>query len=141
MSSPKRKSLKKVLLTQIILAVAFIIIVITAFNINAQKRKIKELSGSLLSKESISYANEIYNWWSGIEGRVKQTADIWKNSPELTYDDALNMLLELTALDPDSQDIYVGYGDTGKFLDGSGWIPDDTFVFTDRAWFIGAVEN
>ena len=141
MNTQKRKSLKKVLLTQIILAVAFIIIVITAFNINAQKRKIKELSGSLLSKESISYANEIYSWWSGIEGRVKQTADIWKNSPELTYDDALNMLLELTALDPDSQDIYVGYGDTGKFLDGSGWIPDDTFVFTDRAWFIGAVEN
>ncbi len=141
MNTQKRKSLKKVLLTQIILAVAFIIIVITAFNINAQKRKIKELSGSLLSKESISYANEIYSWWSSIEGRVKQTADIWKNSPELSYDDALVMLLELTALDPDSQDIYVGYGDTGKFLDGSGWIPDDTFVFTDRAWFIGAVEN
>lgn len=141
MDIPKRKSLKKVLLTQIILAVAVIIIVITAFNINAQKRKIKELSGALLSKESISYANEIYGWWSGIEGRVKQTADIWKNSPEMSYDDALAMLLELTVIDPDSQDIYVAYGATSEFLDGSGWIPDDTFEFTDRAWYIGAVEK
>ncbi|MBO6113490.1 MAG: methyl-accepting chemotaxis protein [Lachnospiraceae bacterium] len=141
MNSKKRKSLKNVLLTQIIFSVILIIIIITGFNINAQKRKIKELSKSLLSKESVSYANEIYSWWSSIEGRVKQTADVWKNSPELSYEDALTMLLELTKLDPDSQDIYVGYGKASKFLDGSGWIPDDTFVFTDRAWYIGAVDN
>ena len=49
------------------------------------------------------------------------------------------MLLRLTEEDPDSQDIYMAYGLTGKFLDGSGWVPDDTFVFTDRAWYTGAV--
>ena len=27
------------------------------------------------------------------------------------------------------------------FLDGSGWTPDGTFVFTDRAWYLGALEK
>ncbi len=62
-----------------------------------------------------------------------------RNIPELSYDEALAMLLKLTELDPDSQDIYIGYGETGTFLDGSGWIPDDTFVFTDRPWYVGAI--
>ncbi len=64
-----------------------------------------------------------------------------KNTPDLKYDDALKMLLKLTEIDPDSQDIYIAYGDTNKFLDGSGWTPDADFVFTDRPWYIGAIEK
>ena len=51
------------------------------------------------------------------------------------------MLLELTANDPDSQDIYIAYGNENVFLDGSGWIPDETFVFTDRPWYQGAINK
>ncbi len=137
----KRKSLKHILLTETVAFAAIMIIIITAINIKMQSDKITELSGSVLSKESVSYASEVYNWWSGIEERVKQTADVYRNIPEPTYDDTLAMLLELTELDPDSQDIYIGYGDESVFLDGSGWVPDDTFVFTDRAWYIGALDK
>jgi len=141
MTTKKRKSLKKLLLSEIILFVAIILAIITVVSIKMQSDKMLELTKSVLGKESVSYASEVYNWWSSIEGRVQQTADVWKNTPELSYDDALAMLLKLTEQDPDSQDIYVAYGDTSKFLDGSGWTPDDTFVFTDRAWYIGALEK
>ncbi len=137
----KRKSLKKILLTRIILAVTVIIIIITEFNIGNQSNRIRDLSKSLLSKESVSYANEIYNWWNGTEVRVEQVANVWKNTPDLSYDETLNMLLELTKLDPDSQDIYIAYGNDSKFLDGSGWVPDDTYDFSDRAWYTGAIEK
>ena len=137
----KRKELKKVLLLQIVAYVALIIIIITDINIGMQSNKIKKLTYSLLAKESVSYANEVYSWWNSIEERVGQTGQVLKNSPELSDEDALALLLKLTAEDPDSQDIYIGNGQTNTFLDGSGWIPDDSYVFTDRGWYVGALEK
>ena len=137
----KRKTLKKVLLTHIIAYVAIIIAIITTISIFMQASKISSLTESVLGKESISYSSEIGNWWSNVQQRVQQVADVLKNTPELNYDDALKMLLKLTEIDPDSQDIYIAYGDTNKFLDGSGWTPDADFVFTDRPWYIGAIEK
>nr|MCR4685430.1 cache domain-containing protein [Lachnospiraceae bacterium] len=137
----KRKQLKQILLSHVIAYVAIIIVIITAINLKMQNSQITELTESVLSKESVSYASEVYNWWSLIEQRVRQTADVVKNSSEMSYDDTLAMLLKLTELDPDSQDIYMAFGDTGTFLDGSGWIPDDTFVFTDRPWYTGAISK
>ena len=139
MKSQKRKSLKKSLLTKVIIYVAVMIVIITQISIKLASDNIQSLTNNILARESATYASEIHSWWSSIEERVGQTADIMRNTPELSYDDALAMLLKLTELDPDSQDIYLAYGDTGKFLDGSGWIPDDTFVFTDRPWYQGAV--
>ncbi len=137
----KRGSLKKGLLTLIIAFVAVIIFVITAVNIKIQSDKIKELTESVLAKESVSYASEVYNWWSAVEERVDQTANVYRSIPSLTYDDTREMLLKLTAADPDSQDVYIAFGNNGVFLDGSGWIPDESFVFTDRAWYTGALKK
>ncbi|MCR4788662.1 MAG: methyl-accepting chemotaxis protein [Lachnospiraceae bacterium] len=139
MKEKKRKSLKKSLLTQIIIFVAIMIVIITQISIKLAVDNIQSLTNNILARESVAYASEVHNWWSSIEGRVKQTSDVMKNIPSLSYDDTLSMLLEITKLDPDSQDIYMAFGDTGKFLDGSGWVPDDTFVFTDRAWYQGAL--
>ena len=137
----KRRSLKKVLLTQIIIFVAIIIVIITQIGIKLQADNIQSLLNNVLARESNSYASEVHNWWSGVETRVAQTADVMRNLPENSYDDTLSMLLNLTSTDPDSQDIYIAYGDSMVFLDGSGWIPDGTFDFTDRAWYKGALEK
>ena len=141
METHKRKSLKKTLLSKIIICVAIIIVIITQISIKLASDNIQALTNNILARESATYAGDIESWWSGVCQRVGQTADIMRNTPELSYDDALAMLLKLTELDPDSQDIYLAYGDTGKFLDGSGWTPDDTFVFTDRPWYIGAMQK
>ena len=139
MKTTKRKSLKKSLLSKIIIFVAIMIVIITQISIKLASDNIQSLMNSVLARESATYSSEIHSWWNNIVQRVSQTADVMRNTPELSYDDALAMLLKLTELDPDSQDIYIAYGDTGKFLDGSGWIPDDTFVFTDRPWYQGAL--
>ncbi len=141
MKTKKRKSLKKTLLSKIILYVAIIIVIITQISIKLAADNIESLTANILAKESAAFASEIESWWSDIRERVGQTADVMRNTPELSYDDALAMLLKLTELDQDSQDIYIAYGDTGKFLDGSGWIPDESFVFTDRPWYTGAMQQ
>lgn len=135
----KRQSLKKVMLSQIIIFVAIIIIILTQIGIKLQADNIQPLVNTVLAREANSYASEVHNWWNGVETRVEQTADVIRNAPEMSYDDTLAMLLKLTEKDPDSQDIYIAYGDTNKFLDGSGWIPGSDFVFNDRAWFQGAL--
>ncbi len=137
----KRKKLKTILMAKIIAYVAVLIVVITAVSIFMQTKKIQSLTESVLGKESISYASQVNNWWSNVEQRVAQIGDVLKNIPDLSYDDAQAMLLKLTEIDPDSQDIYMAYGDANKFLDGSGWTPDADFVFTDRPWYTGAIEK
>ncbi|MCR4908827.1 MAG: methyl-accepting chemotaxis protein [Lachnospiraceae bacterium] len=139
MSGKKRSSLKKLLLSQVIIYAALMIVIITNVSVKLQVDKITGLSETILARESVSYAKEVNNWWAGIEERVKQSADVLRSIPDLSYEDALAMLLKLTELDPDSQDIYMAYGDTSVFLDGSGWVPDDTFEFTDRPWYQGAL--
>ncbi|MCR5507492.1 MAG: methyl-accepting chemotaxis protein [Lachnospiraceae bacterium] len=141
MKAKKRKSLKKSLLIRTIVYVAIMIVIITQISIKLASDNIQSLTNGILIRESISYASEIQNWWSSIGERVNQTANIMRNLPEQSYEDTLAMLLKLTELDPDSQDIYMAFGDTSKFLDGSGWEPDDTFVFTDRPWYQGALEK
>ena len=141
MQTKKRKSLKKTLLSRIIIYVAIVVVIITQISIKLASDNIQSLMNNILARESATYASEIHSWWASIEDRVSQTAAVVRNIPELSYDDALAMLLKLTELDPDSQDIYLAYGDTGKFLDGSGWVPDDTFVFTDRPWYTGAMDK
>ncbi len=135
----KRKSLKKSLLTKIIVYVAIMIVIITQITIFLASQNIQSLTNTILARESATYASEIQGWWDNIKARVQQTANVLKSSPGMDYEDMLTMLLSITALDPDSQDVYAAFGDEGVFLDGSGWIPDDTFVFTDRAWYQGAL--
>ena len=137
----KRKSLKKTLLTKIIIYVAIIIVIITQISIKLAADNIQSLTNNILARESVTYATEIYSWWNNIEERVSQTANVMRTTPNMSKEDTLNMLLKLTELDQDSQDIYIAYGNENLFLDGSGWVPDDTFVFTDRAWYQGALAN
>lgn len=141
MKASKRKALKKTLLSRIIIYVAIIIVIITQISIKLAADNIESLTYGILARESVTYSNQVHSWWAGVEDRVEQTASVIRNIPEPSYDDMLAMLLKITASDPDSQDVYMAYGDTNKFLDGSGWIPDDTFVFTDRPWYKGALEK
>ncbi len=137
----KRKSLKKTLLSKSIIFVAIIIVIITQISIKIAVDNIQSLMNNVLARESTTYASEIQKWWDSIEGRVKQTADVITNQPSMSNDDMLALLLKLTELDPDSHDVYMAFGDTGVFLDGSGWTPDADFDFYGKGWYTGAINN
>ncbi len=140
-ATPKRKSLKNILLTEIIVFVTAILVVTTLVSIKLQTDKITDLTESVLSKESVSYASEVYNWWNSIQNRVQQTADVVKNMPTQKNEDTQAMLMRITELDPDSQDIYMAIEADNAFLDGTGWVPDEGWDFTTRAWYTGAIEK
>ncbi|MCR4797368.1 MAG: methyl-accepting chemotaxis protein [Lachnospiraceae bacterium] len=141
MKQKVRKSLKKSLLSKIVIFVAVIIVIITQITIKLAVDNIQSLTNMVLARESVTYANEVHTWWSNIEERVSQTAKVIQSSPSLSEKEILNILLSVTASDPDSHDIYMAFGDTNVFLDGSGWTPDDTFVFTEKGWYQGALEK
>ena len=84
MQTKKRGSLKKTLLTKIIIYVAIIIVIITQISIKLASDNIQSLTNSILARESATYASEVHNWWSSIEERVGQTASVIKNSPEMS---------------------------------------------------------
>nr|MCR4717477.1 HAMP domain-containing protein [Lachnospiraceae bacterium] len=140
MKSKKRKSLKKTLVSGIIIYVAIIIVIITQLSIKIAADNIESLTYNILAKESATYTGEVYSWRKSIEERVKQTGDVMRNLPVNSDEDTLKMLLKLTELDPDSHDVYIANGDTGAFLDGSGWTPDESFDFSQREWYTGAIE-
>ncbi len=141
MKEQKRKSLKKSLLSNIVIFVAVIIVIITQISIKLAVDNIQSLTNKILARESVTYASEIYSWWRSIEERVGQTAEVIKNAPSLTDEQLLKILLSATADDPDSHDVYLAFGDTMVFLDGSGWVPSETFNFLERGWYQGALKN
>ncbi len=141
MKKDKRKSLKKTLLSLIIIFVAIIIIISTQISIKLAADNIQSLMNNILAKESETYAGEVHSWWRSIEDRVGQTADVIKNSPEMSDQNLLALLMQLTKLDPDSHDIYMAFGDSGKFLDGSGWTPTPDYSFYEKAWYKGAISK
>ena len=141
MKGKKRKSLKGTLLRKLFIFVTIIIVIITQISIKIAVDNIQRLTNTVFARETMAYSSEVSGWWKNIEERVSQTAKVYRNSPEMTYEQTKAMLEEVTAQDPDSQDIYMAFGDTSTFIDGSGWVPDDTFVFTDRAWYTGAMEK
>ena len=53
--------------------------------------------------------------WINIDERVMQTANVIKFLPEQSSDDMRTMLAKLTVSDPDSQDIYMAFGDRNEF--------------------------
>ncbi len=134
----KRKSLKQIFLVRIIASVIVIIVLITGISSSHQAEQVRGLTESVLGRESVAYSYEIYNWWSLIKCKVQQTATIYKKIPAQTDETILKLLKTLTGLDTDIQDMYIANGKTGVFLDGSGWVPDANFKFTDRTWYTGA---
>ncbi|MCR5388382.1 MAG: methyl-accepting chemotaxis protein [Lachnospiraceae bacterium] len=139
MKETKRKSLKKSLLIKMVVFVAIMIIIITQISIKLAVDNIQSLTNKILARESVAYANDIQSWWNSIEQRVDQTAKVIVNTTQISRDDMLSLLLKLTAEDPDSHDIYMAFGNDMGFLDGSGWVPDGTFDFSQRGWYIGAL--
>ena len=97
MKGKKRKSLKKSLLASIIVSVAIVIVIITQITVKLAVDNIQPLTNTVLARETTAYSNEVSNWWQNIEERVLQTAYVYRNTPDLTYDETReNLIIYLT---------------------------------------------
>ena len=116
MRTKKRKSLKKTLLSQMIIYVAIIIVIITQISIKLASDNIQSLMNGILARESAKYASEIQGWWSDIKTRVGQTADVMRNIPELSYDAVSELefdsnMREMAAVSLYDTGVTASYGD------------------------------
>ena len=57
MKAKKRKSLKKTLLSKIIIYVAVMIVIITQISIKLASDNIQSLTNNILARESVTYSN------------------------------------------------------------------------------------
>ncbi len=90
----KRGSLKKTLLTKIIVSSAVIILIISQLSIKLAVDNIEPLTYNILARESITYASEIQSWWSNVTESSKlrqETENIASTSENLNkYTDEIN---------------------------------------------------
>ncbi|NTV89875.1 MAG: methyl-accepting chemotaxis protein [Clostridiales bacterium] len=131
----------KTRLTLMFALVAFILAVLLSgmgyLKLDSQIRSAIEKE-TTLSVES--YTADFNNWLLARSKVVETTALILQNS---VSEQQLELSHLLAFKDPsnsaDISDLYVGY-ESGKFLDGSGWIPDPGYDPRGRPWYISIKE-
>lgn len=84
-------------------------------------------------------AREIGVWMNGLMGMV-DTLIRGDQYFALTDEEQLAMMGAMMKVDPAITDLYIGRED-GVMLDGSGWVPPDTYDCRKRPWYIASVAS
>ncbi|MBV4419804.1 methyl-accepting chemotaxis protein [Clostridium tyrobutyricum] len=90
--------------------------------------------------QSDKYAESINGW---IDGQAKILNEIGDGIQQIGISNdkkILNYLQQKTKSNPYSLAVYMGFRNK-KYLDGSGWVPDNKFDCTQRIWYKSAIEK
>ncbi len=128
----------KVRLVAVFILIAVISLTPMAFlgysYINNQSKQ--NIDGNL----SITVAGTVdnLNGWISESAKVVETIGLVLNGAETAEGITVDHLLALKAESNSKNisDIYVGFED-GRFIDGSGWVPDKDYDPRTRSWYIG----
>ncbi|MBQ3513053.1 MAG: methyl-accepting chemotaxis protein [Lachnospiraceae bacterium] len=120
--------------------IPIVLVLIVSFFALARNVVIK-LSQEKLQAKSEVYTEEISNWSNQIFGELQ----IYQNTIEdgnFEDDAAILKYLETTLDKNESYPIGLYMGDdSGIYLDGSGWVPGDDWVLTERDWYVDGKDN
>lgn len=118
----------------ICMVIPVILVIIIAF-FALSRGQIVKLAKSNLDAESQMYEEDITGWVDRILAELKVYSDAI-NSGLFTDDDQILRYLEISMDKNDAypNGIYMG-DDSGIYLDGSGWVPDDDWVLVERDWY------
>lgn len=116
-----------------------LIIIISFFTLS--RNMVLKISKENLQAKSQSYTEEIDSWVNQILGELQ----IYQNTIEEGnfVDDAAILKYMETSVDKNEAypvGLYMG-DDNNVYLDGSGWIPGDDWVLTERDWYIDGKDN
>ncbi|MDR2559914.1 MAG: methyl-accepting chemotaxis protein [Oscillospiraceae bacterium] len=90
----------------------------------------------IMKQENISLVNKIDGWISSKGDLAENNATLLRN-PDTSREYAKAYFTDLVNIYADVSDVYAGFADnTGIF--GMGWEPDETWVATQRPWFLAA---
>ena len=133
--SEKTKSIKKRFLMVVVPPIIFSLMILIGVNYMVARGIIIETTQNALIETSKSSVNEINGWYNEIIAEltsVKRTIDQIGLTPEQEkrYVETTN---DINTYIPTG--VYIG-DEKNNYIDGSGWVPDASYVVSKRDWFI-----
>ncbi len=131
----KVRSLKIKITSRLISILIIAVLLLLMYTLSGLKKSINSYSNQLLQAESMANVEKINNFVNSTLSTLNavkntmETVDFANDQEEMNY---LTSTLMLNANIPAG--IYTG-DNTGKFVDPSGWIPDESYVVTERDWY------
>lgn len=122
------------------IVIPIVLVLIVSFFALA-KNVVTKLSKEKLQAEAKVYTQEINNWTTKIFAELQVYQDSIEDGG-FEDDDAILKYME-TSLEKNESypyGLYMG-DDTGVYLDGSGWVPEDDWVLTERDWYVDGKDN
>ena len=120
--------------------IPIVLVIIVSFFVLARNMVLKS-SKEKLQVESQMYTEQISSWTSQIFSELQ----VYQNGIEsgiFEDDDEILSYLETTCEESEAypSGLYMG-DDNGVYLDGSGWVPGDDWVLTEREWYVEGKEK
>lgn len=124
----------------IMIVVPVVIVIVIAFFVLARNMVLK-ISKEQMLAQSQTFAENLGGWTGQIFGELQ----VYKDTIEeggFADDEHILTYME-TSLDKNEAypvGLYMG-DDKGTYLDGSGWVPGDDWVLTERDWYVDGKDN
>ncbi len=90
--------------------------------------------------ESNYYASIVDSWLVQQVGVLDDSIAFLNTLPEITRESAASYFEEVTNNNSNASDIYAGL-DSGYFIDGTGWVPDEGWDCRTRGWYMDAMAS
>lgn len=134
----KRNVSIKVRLIAIIIPIVLLLLV--SFFCLSRNVVINQSKENLLAESQVS-AEKITGW----KDRILAELQVYQNTieeGEFADDDEILTYMKTSLEKSESYPVGLYMGDDdGVYLDGSGWVPDDDWVLTERDWYIDGKDN
>ncbi len=139
MSSQKKKGIS-IKLKLIVIVIPIVLALIISFFALARNVVLKTSQDKLQASSQVN-AEEISKW----TGSIFSELNVYKHTIEnggFADDEATLNYMETTLDLNEAYPLGLYMGDSnGVYLDGSGWVPDDDWVITERDWYVDGKDN
>lgn len=109
-------------------------------SVNLSKNGMKKVLDKESVAESNYYASIVDSWLVQQVGVLDDSIAFLNTLPEITRESAASYFEEVTNNNSNASDIYAGL-DSGYFIDGTGWVPDEGWDCRTRGWYMDAMAS
>ena len=126
---------------KMVLAIFCILLLIMIAFLGLSKKVVTDMTEEKLQAQSALQAGKINAWTAELFSELKVYEDTI-NDFDFGDDEALLTYIESSYERNPAYPagLYMG-DDTGKYFDGSGWVPGDDWVLVERDWYIDGLDN
>lgn len=104
------------------------------------KDRIADMNGTQYETAAEFYGTKVSEWLEKNTAVVDSTIVYLESQDVVDRQEMWDYLKALTQAYESTTDVYVGFAD-GTYYDGAGWIPEDGWIFFERTWYAGAINE